>query len=295
MKAKKSVPTRHGYTSQRLQLSYVDWGNDGAPPLIMIHGGRDHARSWDWVAAELAGDYHILAVDLRGHGDSEWTNSATYMVDEFVYDVAELIHQKDLAPVTIIAHSLGGIIGLRYAGIYPDKVTKVVAIEGLGLGRPRGKLVDEKPVPERYRNWIRELRDITTWEERRYETLDGATRRMAEANAHLSPEQVRHLTEHGTKRNDDGSYSWKFDHYFFTRFAAPVGIAPGEAHEMWSNIDCPALLMRGAESWASDPEEDGNAAYFKDCTSVTVDNAAHWVHHDQLEVFLGHVRNFLAD
>ena len=294
MPADSSEPTRHSYHCHRLKLNYVDWGNASAPPMIMIHGGRDHARSWDWVAAEMKADYHVMAVDLRGHGDSEWTNSATYGVDEFVYDVAELIHQKDLAPVTIISHSLGGIVGLRYAGIYPENVTKIVAIEGLGLGRPRGKLGDEEPAPKRYRNWIEELRKIGNWEERRYDSLDGAIQRMAEANGHLSAEQAHHLTKHGTKTNHDGSISWKFDHYFFTRFSAPAGILPSEAHELWSNIQCPVLLVRGAESWASDPVEDGNASYFKECTSVAVDNAAHWVHHDQLEVFLGHLRKFLG-
>ena len=147
----------------------------------------------------------------------------------------------------------------------------------------------------RYRNWSEELRKIGGWEERRYDSLDGATQRMAEANGHLSDEQVRHLTSHGTKQNEDGSFSWKFDHYFFTRFSAPAGIQTAEAHEMWSNIQCPALLVRGAESWASDPEEDGNASYFKECTSVTVENAAHWVHHDQLDILLDAVRTFLAN
>ncbi|MEE2759980.1 MAG: alpha/beta hydrolase [Pseudomonadota bacterium] len=286
-------PTRQSYQSHRLTLSYVDWGNESAPPMIMIHGGRDHARSWDWVAAELKADYHVLAVDLRGHGDSEWTNSATYGVDEFVYDIAELIHQRELAPVTIISHSLGGVIGLRYSGIYPENVTKVVAIEGLGLGRGRPKPGDEEPAPARYRHWIESLRDIGNWRERRYENLDGAIQRMAEANSHLGEEQVLHLTKHGTRTNEDGSISWKFDHYFFTRFSAATGIHPDEAREIWSNIQSPVLLVRGAESWASDPVEDGNAAHFNDCISVTVENAAHWVHHDQIEVFLHHVREFL--
>ena len=68
-------PTSHSYISQRLRLHYVDWGNPGAPPLILLHGGRDHCRNWDWVAAELRRDYHIIAPDLRGHGDSAWSAS----------------------------------------------------------------------------------------------------------------------------------------------------------------------------------------------------------------------------
>ena len=65
-------PTSHTYFSQRLRLHYTDWGNPDAPPMILIHGGRDHCRNWDWVAEHFRHDYHIIAPDLRGHGDSEW-------------------------------------------------------------------------------------------------------------------------------------------------------------------------------------------------------------------------------
>ena len=65
-------PSSSFYISQRLKLHYVDWGNEAAPPLLLIHGGRDHARSWDWVARDLRRDYHVIAPDLRGHGDSAW-------------------------------------------------------------------------------------------------------------------------------------------------------------------------------------------------------------------------------
>src|SRR5712691_5377531 len=65
-------PTSHYFYSMRLKLHYVDWGNHEKPPLLLIHGGRDHARNWDWVAQDLRRDYHIIAPDLRGHGDSQW-------------------------------------------------------------------------------------------------------------------------------------------------------------------------------------------------------------------------------
>lgn len=66
-------PTSNHFVSQRLRLNYVDWGNAEAPTLILQHGGRDHCRSWDWVAEELRRDWHVICPDLRGHGDSEWS------------------------------------------------------------------------------------------------------------------------------------------------------------------------------------------------------------------------------
>ena len=130
-------PTSNIYFSQRLRLHYVDWGNRDAPPLLMVHGGRDHCRNWDWVAQELRHDYHIIAPDLRGHGDSEWLRGSVYRMQDYIYDLAQLIHQQKLAPVTIISHSLGGQISLAYTGLYPENVKKLVAIEGLGMSPKR--------------------------------------------------------------------------------------------------------------------------------------------------------------
>src|SRR3990167_7061957 len=105
-------PTSRVFFSQRLRLHYVDWGHPEAPPLLLIHGGRDHCRNWDWVADDLRHDYHIIAPDLRGHGDSQWLIGSGYALIDYVSDVAQLIHQKCDRPVTIIGHSLGGSISL---------------------------------------------------------------------------------------------------------------------------------------------------------------------------------------
>ncbi len=147
-------PTSHRYISQRLRLHYVDWGNPAAPPLLLVHGSRDHCRSWDWVARALARDWHVIAPDLRGHGDSDWSPDGTYSMSAFVYDLAQLIHQLELQPVTIVGHSLGGSVSLRYTGLYPDAVRKLVAIEGLGL--PPEKHVKQETVPmvQQLRTWI---------------------------------------------------------------------------------------------------------------------------------------------
>src|SRR4051812_8472125 len=89
-------PTSQTYVSQRLRLHYADWGNPSAPPLILLHGGRDHCRNWDWVAQDLRRDFHIIAPDLRGHGDSAYSPSGDYTMPAYVYDLAQLIHQQRL-------------------------------------------------------------------------------------------------------------------------------------------------------------------------------------------------------
>jgi len=193
-------PTSHTFFSQRLRLHYVDWGNADQPPLLMLHGGRDHCRNWDWAAAALRQDWHVIAPDLRGHGDSQWSTDANYTMAGYVYDLAQLVHQQRLAPVTIIAHSLGGNIALRYAGIYPETVARLVVIEGLGPAPARLAEHAAKTIVTRFDEWIREQRVLAGRLPRRYATIEDAFKRMQEENPHLTAEQARHLTVHGPTR-----------------------------------------------------------------------------------------------
>lgn len=286
-------PASRTYFSQRLRLHYVDWGNPDAPPLLLVHGGRDHCRNWDWVAESLRDEYHIIAPDLRGHGDSQWMVGGTYLINDYVYDIAQLIHQLKLAPLKILAHSFGGAISLRYAGIYPDTVEKLIAIEGLG---PPPKMLAErarKHSHERLSNWVDQMRDLSGRSPRKYDTLDDAFKRMQGENPHLSPERARHLTEHGMNQNEDGTWSWKFDNY--VRAFPPDRWDADESKELWGRINSPVMLVRGTESWASDPTVDGRIDAFQNARAVNIEGAGHWVHHDKLEEFLPLARSFLAD
>ena len=284
-------PSSRTFISQRLRLHYSDWGNEGAPPLILLHGGRDHGRSWDWVAERLRPDFHIIAPDLRGHGDSEWSASGDYSMHAFVCDLAELIRQQGLAPLCIVAHSLGGNIALRYTGLYPENVVKLVAIEGLG---PSPTLLAERariPIEDRLKAWIDGERQLAERKRRNYESIEAGVERMQEANLRLTPAQALHLTRHGIARNEDGSYSWKFDEY--VRAWSPVDLSPDEVQNLWARITCPTLLVYGGESWASNPAEDGRLSHFSTARVSLYPEAAHWVHHDQLDAFVAETKAFL--
>ena len=285
-------PTSHSYFSQRLRLHYVDWGNPEGPPMILIHGGRDHCRNWDWIAEHFKDEYHIIAPDLRGHGDSQWVIGSSYNQIDYVYDIAQLLNQKNMTPCVVIGHSLGGSISLLYTALHPQNVRKLIAIEGMGPppSMLEGRL--NKPLDERLHDWMKDLRGLSARQVRRYDSLEDAYERMQSENPHLSESQARHLTIHGSNQNEDGTYSWKFDNY--VRAFPPTGLPMEEVWKLYGQIECPTMLVRGLESWASDPVADGRTEQFTcPLTVETFADAGHWVHHDQLDAFVKAVRGFL--
>ena len=125
-------PASHYFYSDRLKLQFWDWGTNGKPVVILVHGTRDHARSWDWIARALRDDYHVYALDLRGHGNSAWAPGALYSIQEHIFDLTVFADIIGAKPVRLIGHSLGAIVSLYFSGTYPEKVAKLVAIEGVG-------------------------------------------------------------------------------------------------------------------------------------------------------------------
>ncbi|MGA2213811.1 MAG: alpha/beta hydrolase [Bryobacteraceae bacterium] len=294
-------PVSHYYYSHRLKLQLWDWGQDGKPPLLLVHGGLDHARNWDWVARSLRDHFHVFAMDLRGHGNSQWAPGASYSIPEHVLDIATLVDllSNDAlgrGPVHLIGHSLGGVLTLTYAGLYPDRVRKVIAIEGLGF--PASHRI-HKPAPERLRAWIEDVRKIgeargvDRLDHRTYPNLAAAADRMKEVNPHLSDAVARHLTLHGTNWNADGSLSWKFDNY--VRSLPPFGHSVEDLRSIFSRITCPVQLFWGLESWLPDPDSDDRVSAIANHRLVKVPGAGHWVHHDRLDLFLEESTRFLLE
>ena len=296
-------PISHFFYSDRLKLQFWDYGQDAKPPLILVHGGLDHARNWDWVARSLSLHYHVYAYDLRGHGNSAWAPGAMYSMAEHVLDLAGLLDivasTHGNGPVRLAGHSLGGMIVLHYTGLYPDRVSHAVSIEGIGF--PATHRI-HAPASQRLRHWIEAVRNVETRTPRGYPNLNTAVARMQEANPRLSDEVARHLTLHGTNWSADGALpqispsqikmTWKFDNYL--RALAPYGHSMEETAEIFSHIECPVLLFWGLESFAPVPAGDPRVDAIPHCRVITVPNAGHWLHHDELDLFLHETTKFLA-
>lgn len=285
-------PSSCFFTSARLRLHYACWGDPTRELVLLLHGGLDHCRTWDWLANRLMDRYYIVAPDLRGHGDSEWALGNAYSSSDFVYDVSQLVEHLEVSKLSIIGHSLGGSIALKYTGLYPETVRRVVSIEGLGPSPKKLALDAKKTADVKYDEWLLKMKRLKRRSARNsgFDSLDKAIERMRQVHGDLSSERLHHLTRYGCRRNEEDQYVWKADPY--VRANQPFDMAPESVAHLWSTINCPVLLVHGGKSWASNPEQDGRSRHFRNVQVVSIPDAGHAVHHDQFEAFVDAVAVF---
>ena len=284
-------PWQHFYNSQRLKLSYWSWGSDENPPLILLHGGRDHARTWDRIAAEFSSNYWVLAPDLRGHGDSEWARGSYYATVDHVLDLFNFIELIG-GSSTVVGHSFGGSIALLTASIFPDKFKKIVDIEGAGARLEDSKDGSGETTPDSLLAWAHSYQKIAKQTPRMYKNFSETVDRMMEANKYLQPEMAEHLARWGTVQ-EDGGYRWKFDPW--ARGRTPTELQPTEMPALWSKISCPVLHLSGDRSGYTRTEFLGKGidSYFEDSISAVVPQAVHHAHHDNLDFVVDQIRAFI--
>ena len=206
--------------------------------------------------------------------------------------MASLVEHLGLKTFTLLGHSLGGNITLRYTGLFPDKVEKLVAIEGLG---PSPRMLAERQalsVTERLSNWMEQRRNVSDRAPRVLKDLNEAKGRMQAAFTHLPEDLIHHLTATGIKINPDGTVSWAYDPAGMGR--SPSDISHEDFVQLCRQITFPTWLVYGATSWASNPEKDGRLEPFQKASVSVIENAGHWLHHDQFEDFMSQLEAFLG-
>lgn len=283
-------PVSHPFASQGLTLRYVDWGNAGAPLLLLLHGNRDHARSWDRVAAELRDAWHVVALDLRGHGDSDWSPDGAYLSSYHLLDVLNLLDALGAERAAIVGHSFGGNIAARLAGAFPERVTKLALVDGFG---PPPSAYEERAKAgpaRRTRGWVEQWRAAAGRPAKVFASVDEAAGRLRAGNPLLPEAQAGALALHGLKPVE-GGFAWKCDPV--VSLFAPEDFAADNAAELWGAVACPTLLCFGAESWNKSPEADGRAGLLADYRVAPIAGAGHWPHHDRLDAFMAALRDFL--
>jgi len=285
-----SEPWQHYFHSQRLKLSYWTWGDPSHQPLILVHGGLDHSRAWDDLANNLKKDFFVVACDLRGHGDSDRAIGSHYGILDHVLDLITLIDLLG-GSAFVVSHSFGGSITLLAGGLFPDRFKGIISIEGAGPW-----IRDEDHVsPLRIRQWAERAKKIENQDYRIYSTLEAARDRIQEVHSGFSQSLATHLARWGTNAID-GGYVWKFDPWINSRHMM-FCLRLEEVEKIWAEITCPVLHLCGDQSTFDSDKVDGLPVddYFDYSQTITIQDAGHWLHHDQLHPTLSAIETFLSD
>ena len=284
------------FRSGSLRIHFRDWGDPTLPPLVLVHGLRDHSHSFDDLARGLVDRYHVLALDLRGHGDSETT--PYYAFGHFVLDLHNLIRALRLERPILVGHSMGGEIVVRLAGSFPGTLSKLVMIEGLGPP-PIDMEAERKWTIDGFARIDRAIAGHPGLKD-----LDAAYERLRLRNPRLTEHKARELALLGTRAREDGTLEWKFD-AMLTTMAVTDPFDLEFAMSFWRAVTVPTLLVHGAESgefWRSKPgavylEPDDlqrRLACFRDVRLVEIPGAGHMVHFDRPRELLTAIREFLG-
>jgi len=270
----------HIVTLRGQRFHYAEWGERRAPAVVMLHGVTGHARTWDDEARALAPRYRVLALDQRGHGDSDPAPDGNYTTGALTEDLAAFCEALELARASFVGLSMGGRVAIAYAGGHPARVDRLVVVdigpEVAPEGRARvGQMMGQAP--------------------ERFPTVAEALAYQRASNPRYSEALLRHRVEHGLRALPDGGFAWKYDRALREavrtgRWRDTVDLWP-----VWRAITCPILLLRGADSDILSPEI---AARMLEANPharlVEVPGAGHTVPGDQPEVFQALVAEFLG-
>ena len=288
-------PVKRRFLNSRMPLSYTEWAQDGAPLAILIHGSRDHSRSWDALANALLPDHHVIAPDLRGHGNSGWSQDGRYDFAAYLSDLGALAGHLALGPqrqATLIGHSLGAHVALRFAGTFPESIRRIVAIEAVGAPPAVEARHANEGIQQAARNWLDERQAASLTTPRAFASMDEAVERMRERHAFLTPAQARHMTRHGLRRAGRAGWQWKHDPYLAVWPFPDIGIE--DVRGLWRNIACPTLLLYGERSWPSGLPAD-LINHIPQVRELRLPESGHWPQHDDFDTCLSAIRNFLAE
>jgi pimeloyl-ACP methyl ester carboxylesterase len=212
-----------------LRLHYLDYGTPGRPPILCVHGGAAHAHWFDFFAPGFTADYHVRALDLRGHGDSEWMNPPAYRYQLYASDLAEMIDKLDLRDLILLGHSMGGMVSILYVAAHPERVRALIIVDSTL------RMTEDR---------VAVLHDVGSRPGSSYASHEEFLKRyrLRPAGTTAAPEIIRHLAEHGGRQLPDGRWTHKFDRNVYAQ-RDPIDSMP-----YWSRIAIPTLLVKSSRS-----------------------------------------------
>lgn len=283
-------------TLRGLRHQVLEWGEPDAqrPPLLMLHGWMDVAASFQFVVDALGAERHVVAMDWRGFGLSDSSGADSYWFPDYLGDLDALLDAVSPGrPVDLLGHSMGGNIVMSYAGVRPQRVRKLINVEGFGL--PDAKA---EKAPERLAEWLDSLKAPA--ELRPYASLDAVAERLVRTNPLLAPNKARWLATHWSREEAPGRWIILGDPAHKRPNAVPYRAE--EVLACWRRIEAPLLWVEGAQTritelWAGRyprSEFEARLAQVREVQRCVIDQAGHMLHHDQPQALADVLEDFLA-
>ena len=267
-------------TVNGLKLHYLDWGSEGSPVMVLLHGLRGHAHSWDDVSVAMCQDYHVLALDQRGRGDSDWAKDGDYTTSAYVSDLLGFCDALKLDKFILMGHSMGGRNSMSFAGRHPQQLEKLVIVDV-------GPTLDSRG-SERISQEIRQVPE-------EFDSFEAVVEYMSKQNRFASDAVLRRRLQYSTKELPNGKIGWRYD--VAIREQRRQGTVP-PSEDLWPllpNITCPTLIVRGKETDILSPEVAQKMTETIPASQlVEVERAGHMVFEDNPGDFIAALKGWLS-
>lgn len=288
MTSARIEPLENSIAVNGVNLHYVDWGNEAKPPLVVLHGFSQQARYWDGFAARMRDDFHVYCLDQRGHGDSDWAED--YGPDAMPNDLLAFADSLGLETFTLVGHSMGGMVSMRFAAFHPERLKALVVVDA-GL-----RLLAGDPVSRQDNSVTRALAKDT------FANEEELLAHYATLAPGLDVRRARRAIMHNFRTLPDGRVTYKFDPSLRTRLIAetPEGRERAartqlEMEARTKGVACPVLILRGEHSdILSRDVANSTAAAFPNGRVVEIPGTTHMIPSDNALAFRTAVREFLG-
>ena len=278
--ATQAKPMDKTVMANGLKLHYLDWGGEGLPLMVLLHGLRGHAHSWDDVAEAFCSQYHVLALDQRGRGDSDAAPGGDYSTQAFVDDLAAFVETLGLPPFTLIGHSMGGRNSMAFTAQYPERVARLVIVDIGPTVDPRGA--------ERIKREVQAVPEA-------FDSFEDVVAYMSAQNRYASDAVLRRRLRYATTALPDGKVGWRYDRAVREQSRHGSGAPAVDLWPALPKIPCPTLIVRGADTDLLSPEvAQQMVEALPNGQLVEVPRAAHMVFEENPEGFMEAARPFLT-
>lgn len=290
--AADTEPREHLIEANGLKHHVLEWDAAGSDTtVVLLHGFLDLAWSFERAALKLAPQYHVIAPDFRGHGDTEWIGAGGYYYfPDYSADLARLLPRLTRRRVYLVGHSMGGTVATYYTGTFPERVQKLALLEG--IGPPESK---PEEAPERMLKHIQTVDDMRAKALKPVASLAAATERLRKLYPRLDPAWAERLAERSTRPapgGPPGSRLWKHDPLHRTRSPLLFNLAHFKA--FIARIRCPVLHVNGGDSDLSFLHNRERQQLYPDPVVRTLPGAGHMMQLDQPEPLAEMLLEFFA-